>query len=90
MFSNDFAIHLQFTGQKTTNQIAKLLCNHFEIRYIRGSILRCNKHIQVLKISYTTRETKTITMRKSIVCGLLLAAVIAVCFDMSDATCGRK
>jgi len=52
--------------------------------------LRCNKHIQVLNISYTTRETKTITMRKSIACGLLLAAVIAVCFDLNDATCGRK
>jgi len=51
--------------------------------------LRCNKHIGT-NISYTTREIKTITMRKSIACGLLLAAVIAVCFDMSDATCGRK
>ncbi|KAF6035512.1 hypothetical protein EB796_006181 [Bugula neritina] len=52
-------------------------------------MLRCNKHIQVLNISYTTRETKTITMRKSIACGLLLAAVIAVCFDLNDATCGH-
>jgi len=41
MFSNDFAIHLQFTGQKTTNQIAKLLCNHIGISYIRR-VLRCN------------------------------------------------
>jgi len=41
MFSNDFATDLQFTGQKTTNQIAELLCNHIEIWYIRR-VLRCN------------------------------------------------